>query len=172
MKKNTILFVAAIVLVIVLIVASFFVGTKTGGETSSSDPNAILENAQKESKAVKETEMKEHTKIDVAKYLEYYAGSEQKLILVGRKGCPYCQIADPILKNLAYQYNIEINYLDTDEFTDETQTQFIKSDEQFSEGFGTPLLMIVKDNQIVDLIDGLVDTEHYVEFLTAYGFIQ
>lgn len=177
MNKNKTLVIGLIVVFIVILCAAFFIGgdsdttsTTTGG--LSNDPKVILENAQKESAAVKDTEKKAHTKIDVAKYLEYYAGTEQKLILVAREDCPYCQIAEPILQNLAYQYDFEINYLDTNEFTDETQTAFVKSDEAFQEGFGTPYLMIVQNNHIVDAIDGLVDTAHYMSFLQSYGYIK
>ena len=176
MKDNKYLKIAIVAIVIIgLVTATFFVGgsnSESEGSNNTFDPEVILANAKAESEAVKEEEKKAYTKISVAQYLDYYAGSEAKLILVGHDGCPYCQIANPILQNLAYKYDIEINYLDTDEFTDETQTAFVQSDEFFSSGFGTPLLFIVQNNTIVDVVDGLVDTALYTDFLTAYGYIK
>ena len=74
-----------------------------------------MENAEKESESVKSNEIKELNNINVSDYLEFYAGEESKLVLVARPTCHYCQIAEPILQNIAYKYDLEINYLNTDE---------------------------------------------------------
>lgn len=166
-----------VIVMIVLVLASLVGGkskenTKTPTEGLSNDPEVILSNAQKESSAIKEEEKKEFVQIDVAKYLQYYSGSETKIILLARPTCSYCLIATPILQKIMKDYNIEINYLNTDNFTSEDQTAFVKSDESFSNGFGTPVLFIVKDNSIVDKVDGMTDTAHYIEFFKKNGYIE
>ena len=168
--------IAGIVIVIlVVIILSFTVGNKGTSNTSSgeisNDPQTVLNNAENESASIAANERKESTQIDVYTYLDYKAGSEAKIILLARPTCHYCQIAEPIIENVAYEYNLEINYLNTDNFTDETQSLFVQSDEAFQKGFGTPYLFIVKDGNIVDAVDGLTDRAHYVLFFTDNGFI-
>ena len=179
MKDNKLLIVIASVVVVGLLAMTFLLdGTGKAQKVDvtesdlSNDPNTILTNAQSQSASISDSEKRAFTQIDVYKYLEYYAGSEAKLVLVARPTCGYCQIAEPILQNIAYKYNVDINYLNTDEFNDDTQAAFIKSDELFSTGFGTPLLLIVQNNSIVDKVDGLTDYAHYVVFLQNHGFIQ
>ena len=165
-----------IVVVLVVLVLAFVVdnkGTNSGSTSNelSEDVDTIINNAQQESQAVIDTERKESIQIDINTYLEYKAASEARIILLARPTCGYCQIAEPIIENIAYEYNLDINYLNTDNFTDETQTAFVQSDDAFKEGFGTPYLFIVKDGSIVDAVDGLTDRAHYVQFFTDNGFI-
>ena len=56
--------------------------------------------------------------------------------------------------------------------SEEDGTNLIESDDYFSEGFGTPLLLVVSNGEIVDMVNGLVDTDSYVSFFTANGFIK
>lgn len=173
MKNWKIIGIIAVVLVV--IVLSFVVGNKGDDYedmTLSNDPNTIMANAQSESSSISTSEMKEPNQIDVYQYLEYREASEATIILLARPTCGYCQIAEPIIKNVAYRYNLEINYLNTDNFTEEAQALFVQSDEEFSSGFGTPLLFIVKDGAIIDEVDGLTDRAHYIEFFRANGFIE
>lgn len=162
--------------VVILLVLIFILGSKNEGPTSpdglSNNPDVILANAEKESAEVTEDQMGDFVDVDVNTYLSYYAGSEAKVILLARPTCHYCTIAEPILHKLVKDYNLEINYLNPDNFTEEDQTNFVQSDEEFSEGFGTPFLFIVRDNQIVDKVDGLTDTAHYIYFFQVNGYIE
>lgn len=177
MKKWKIIGIIAVALVI--IVLSFAVGDQKTGETTtttnttlSNDPDTIMKNAQSESASVKASEKKEPNQIDVPDYLELKAGSEAKIILLARPTCGYCQIAEPILYNIAYEYDLEINYLNSDNFTEDDEVDFIKSDELFSKGYGTPYLFIVKDDAVLDSIEGMTDRAHYIEFFKHYGIIE
>ena len=170
-KQKYIFIGLGILLVILLVVSASLTSEKKDG-TAPSEVGNILENAQNESAAAEQAEKKEFTEINVDKYLEYIAGSEAKIILFARPTCQYCQIAEPILKVINKVYDLEINYVNTDEFTEDDQKRVLDSDEFFNDGFGTPLLLVVKDNKIVDKVDGLTDTAHYVEFFTNNGFIK
>lgn len=175
MKNNKILVILGIVLAVILIIICSMVGTDSNNTKTDKvmeDGQTIVTNAQKESEAVKDEEKKEFTQINVDKYLEYYAGEENKIILVARPTCHYCQIAEPILQNISFKYNIEINYLNTDEFSDDDQTKFINSDDTFKDGFGTPFLLIVSNNKIVSSVNGLTDEAHYISFFKNNGFIN
>ena len=175
MKNNKILVILGIVLAVILIIICSMVGTDSNNTKTDKvmeDGQTIVTNAQKESEAVKDEEKKEFTQINVEKYLEYFSGEENKIILVARPTCHYCQIAEPILQNVSFKYNIEINYLNTDEFSDDDQTKFINSDDTFKDGFGTPLLLIVSNNKIVSSVNGLTDEAHYISFFKTNGFIN
>lgn len=163
-------------LVVTVVVMSFFVGKQENSKENESkmteDASVIIANAQKESNSVKEEETKELPEINMDKYLEYYNGEESKIVLIARPTCQYCQIAEPIIKNIAYENDLEINYLNTDNFQGDDEAELVRSNELFSEGFGTPLLLVVSKGEIVDKVDGLTDKAHYIELFKATGFIS
>ena len=180
-KNNKVLKIVLIIVgIIVVCLFSFFASLDASNKNSSSssssnsseDVSAIIERAQSESDAVKDEEKKEFISIDVSKYLELLSGSDNSLVLIARPTCSYCQIAEPIIQNIAYKYDIDINYLNTDEFEDDDEAKLVSSHEYFSEGYGTPILLIVSNGDIVDKVDGLTDTENYIKFFTSYGFIN
>jgi len=104
MKKDKIFTIILIVAIAILLIISIFVGSdKVDSATSNSvsnDAETILANAQKESSAVKDREKGDFVQINVDKYLEYYAGNENKIVLIARPTCHYCQIAEPILQKI------------------------------------------------------------------------
>lgn len=176
MNDKKFLIIGTIIIIALLIVAVVIAGKgeekKQNDLPFSNDPETIIANAEKESAAVVDGAKKEFDRIDVAKYLEYYAGDVPTLVLVAREGCHYCQTAEPIIQSIMKENDISINYLDTDEFTEETSQQFQESDAMFEDGFGTPMLLLVGNNSIIDAVDGLTDKAHYVEFFRSNGFIN
>lgn len=141
--------------------------TTTGGSVDD-----VSAQAREESDNVAEDEKKDFTDITMDEYLELYKGEESKLVLFSRPTCGYCQIAEPILQNIAYRKDITIYHLNTDEFSADDEEKLVKSDDYFSGGFGTPLLVVVSDSKIVDAVSGLTNTANYEEFFTKYGFIK
>ena len=140
--------------------------------TSSSSASDMTSRAQEESANVPDDEQKDFNDIDIDEYLDLYDGSEDSIVLFSRPTCGYCQIAEPILHHIAYQYKLTINHVNTDEMSSDDETKLVESDEYFSDGFGTPLLVVVSNGEIVDMVSGLVDTENYVKFFTKHGFID
>ncbi len=176
MNKKKIFTIVGVVLFVAILICSMFV--KTDGTTFgkdkplAQDASQVLENAQTESSKVEESEKGEFHQINIDTYLTYLNGEEAKLILIARPTCHYCQIAEPIIQKIIHDYNVEINYLNTDNFQGDDQANFINSNEAFKEGFGTPMLLLVQNNKIVDSIDGLTDTAHYLEFMKKYKFVK
>ena len=159
----------------ILIVICCFVGDKEVTKTTSKltdDVDQILTNAQKESSQVEDDDEKDFESINVDKYLEYYNGSEDKIIFIGRPTCSYCQVAEPIVKKINKDYDLNIYYLNTDDFVDDDEGNFVSSDEFLKDGYGTPMLFIVSNGKIVDKVDGLSDTAHYLDFLKKNNFIS
>ncbi len=169
MNKKTFGIIGVILIVLLLIISCFI---STDKKSSSDDIQTIISNAEKESENVKDNEKKEFIDISIDDYLNKYNSEENSLVLIGRPTCHYCQIAEPILHNVAYKYNIDINYLNTDNFQDGDSQKLVESDSFFTNGFGTPLLLVVGNGSIKDKQDGLTDTNHYIEFLKENEFIK
>lgn len=163
--------VLGIIIGIVLLIVCFFIKPNGGGSLLE-DPAEIYENAQRESAAIKENEKKDLQEITVATYLEKYTQDQASIILVKRTGCPYCEVAEPILQKISKDYDLKIDSLNTNNFTEDEIADFLHSNEIFNEGFGTPFLMIVQNNSIVDFIDGVTDYEHYVDLFSKNLLIK
>ena len=160
-----------ITLSIVLVVGIFATGNKKGSKTqTTTSTDSIKEQAVKESESVKSSEKRDFISIDVNKFKELYEDDTNQIVLFSRPGCGYCQIADPILKNISYKYDFDINNVNTDEMNEEDFNTLKSLNSEF-EDFGTPLLLIVSNNNIVDEISGLTIRKKYIDFFKKYGFI-
>lgn len=171
-NKKEFLIVGLIILIAIILVALLSIDGADNKQAKEESDSSIFDNATKESANVKDSEKKDFININVDQYLEYYAADSETLILVARPTCSYCQIAEPILHNIAYEYDIDINYLNTDDFTDDDQTSFVKSDDLFETEYGTPMLLSVGKNSIKDYVNGLTDKKHYIEFLKSNNYIK
>ena len=70
-----------------------------------------------------------------------------------------------------YKYDLTINYVSTDYFDEESYQRFSNSNDLLK-SFATPLLMVVSNDQINDSVQGLLDTDGYMNFFTKNGFIN
>lgn len=138
--------------------------TTTSTSTSSSSTST--------SSDIKEDEQADLNDIDIDEYLDLKKASDASIIYIARPTCHYCQEEEPIVKNIVYEYKVKVNYLNTDELDDNGQAKLIKSDDYFSEGYGTPILLVVKNDKIVDKLEGLSDKDTIVKFFKDNGFIK
>lgn len=178
MDKKKVNIIIAIVACIVVI-GCFFATSNikkegTGLPNTNSNVDEVTARAEKESAAVKDDEKKEFAVAEnVDHYLNLYNATDKKrLVLVASPNCGYCQIATPIIQNIAFEHDIKIYYLDSSKFDGDAQAKFIASNEAFASGFGTPMLLLVSDGKIHDSVDGLVDRAGYVAFFTKHGYIS
>lgn len=166
-----------IVLVLVIIFggsyfASELKSDKYKNSNSTSTNNNTNISTDNTSSEISEDEQAELNSIDIDKYLSLKKGSDKSIIYISRPTCHYCQQEDPIIKNIVYETKVTVNYLNTDELDDDGNSKLIKSDDYFSEGYGTPLLLVVQKDKIVDKIEGLTSKENIVSFFKKYGFIN
>ena len=146
--------------------------SSTNTDTPSSEGNDILEQATKEAGKISDEQREAPTDISVDDYIELYSSDDLSLVLLSKESCSYCQIAIPIIENIIYENGVKINRVDVGEMSKEDSSKLISSDEYFSEGYGTPLLMVVGENSIKDKIEGLTTKESYIEFFKKYGFME
>ena len=179
MKKENIekLKSATIVVLVLIIVfgASYFTSElkecDNGGSTTTT---SSTNNNSNDSSDISEDEQGDLNEIGIDEYLDLKEGNNASIIYVARPTCHYCQEMEPIVKNIVYEYGITVNYLNTDELDDEGQAKFIKSDDYFDEkgGYGTPMLIIVKDDEFVDVLEGLTTKDTAVQFFKDNGLIE
>ena len=169
-------------IIIVLILVIIFGGSYFASElksdkyknssTTTTNDNTNTSSDDTSSSDISEDEQAELNSIDIDKYLSLKKGSDKSIIYISRPTCHYCQQEDPIIKNIVYETKITVNYLNTDELDDDGNSKLIKSDDYFSEGYGTPLLLVVQKDKIVDKLEGLTSKENIVSFFKKYGFIN
>ncbi len=143
------------------------------GKTNTTTTTNNNDNVNSDSTSdIPESEQKELNEINISKYLSLKEGEDKAIIYISRPTCHYCEQQDPIIKNIVYEYGITVNYLNTDELDDEGQTKLIKSDDYFSEGYGTPLTLIVQNGKIIAKKEGLTAKDNLVSFFKDQGFIN
>ena len=184
MKKETIEKIkSATIVVLVLVIvfgASYFASELQESDNNSTTTTSSTNNSSNSSDTtstssdIPEDEQGDLNEIDIDEYLDLKEGSKASIIYVARPTCHYCQEMEPIVKNIVYEYGVTVNYLNTDELDDEGQAEFVKSDDYFDEqgGYGTPMLIIVKDDEFVDVLEGLSDKDTVVDFFKDNGLIE
>ena len=175
MKKENKFIIILIVILAIILCAGLFINNDDKEETSTkltNDADIILSNAQSESSKVKSEDKKEFQEINTNEYMELYRGQNKTIVLIARPTCHYCQIAEPILGKIAKDYDLDIKYLNTDNLTRDDYETLIGSNEFLNNGLGTPILLIVNEEKIINAVDGLTDTAHYIDFFKKNGFIE
>lgn len=160
MKKTRIIFISILTSIVVLFLVILLLAITAESRARN---KAIRESSKEASETNKKKDFKN---IDVDKYLELYKGDKVSIVLIGRSGCEFCTIAEPILQGIAYDKNLDIYYLSTDGFSDEDKTNLLNSDKYFQKknGMPTPLLLLIKKSKIVDKVEGLTSKDEYIEF--------
>ena len=176
-SKSKLLKILGITLGVILFIGvSFSLSDNHSEEYSKSNnseelsDNDMYEQAVKDSANATDSKRKEPIEISVDDYLEMYNSNSKNIILLSRPTCHYCQIATPIIENIIYEKKAKINYINTDELTEEDNTRLVSSDDYLKGGFGTPLIMVVGNGKIIDKIEGLTTKNNYMEFFEDYGW--
>ena len=144
----------------------------TSESSSSNSGDDTLEVATKEAGEISDGERTSPNEISIDEYLDLYNGNQNSIVLLSRPTCSYCKIATPILENIIYKYNVKINYLNIDNLDDDGVAKLVSSDEYFSQGYGTPLLLVVGKEKISDKIEGLSTKSDYISFFKENKFME
>ena len=93
---------------------------------------------------------------------------EDKLTFVyyGRSGCQYCVKYAPIVKEVAKEKNIEVNYFNADQLTQEGAEKLIALNSEFNNGLrGTPFTFAFKNGKLVGSFAGYVEKGQLAKFI-------
>lgn len=130
-----------------------------------------------------DTESFEFKNITIDEYLTLVADEEANIIYVARPNCSWCQKESPIIKKIGSEYDLTINYLDTSNFTYQTEDgnfaytedglKFVGTSEKYqNEGYGTPNTLIVQNGEIIDGIYQYADASQLKDLFKRNGFIN
>jgi Thioredoxin domain-containing protein len=121
-----------------------------------------------------ETNSKAHNSITTEEYMALLKSGKDHVVFIGRPTCGYSVQQDPILKEIAAEYNIVINYLNIDEQAQSSMAEVLTTYESFTDGRGvsTPTVVIIKNNVVNDAVEGLHNKEQMVNFLEEVGIIK
>ena len=116
--------------------------------------------------------------VDYPEYEELIESETPEVLVIGQTSCSACMMAKPALITIADQYDVKINYLNLTELkSEENGTELVEkfnSSLEFytKEEWGTPLMIIVKDKEVIGSSKGYHSIEDYVEFLKKKGIIS
>lgn len=112
--------------------------------------------------------------ITVSEYLDIIAKDDTSIIYIGRPGCGYCQMFNPILTEVLNKYKIGVEYVNIEEIASEEEwNSFIESNDYLSAGeWGTPTLIIYKNGEVVNINPGYVENDVLVKFLSDNELIK
>lgn len=171
MNKDSLKTAIIVILVLVIVIGGSFVISMVGNDSV----NAKRTNANHESnfqqEEIPESEQADLTMITIDDYLSLKKGSELSIIYIARPTCGYCQQEEPIVKNLVYLHQLKVNYLNTDTLDEDGFNALTGSDEFFSSGFGTPTIILVKDDAIQDSARGYHTKDELIEFFQKNGLM-
>lgn len=104
--------------------------------------------------------------ISYSEYLEKIDSEEPFLVAIVKDGCGYCEMYEPILKEVAEEYNIPINYINLTHLTEEEYSDLSNSNSYLKKNqWGTPTTLFMYGTTVVDSIGGYVEKESVVKFV-------
>ena len=115
--------------------------------------------------------------INFEQYKNVISSQSPEIFVIGQTSCSACMMAKPALLSIASDYNIKINYLNLTELQSsengkELITEFTSSLSFLTEEeWGTPLMIVVKDKQVIGSSKGYYSEANYIKFLKEQGFI-
>lgn len=151
---------AKILVVIIITVAialtSFFVMKKAYDESQKK--------IEEENKKAEES-ISNLTVINVSKMKELFSSNDTKIIFVGSLTCPHCTAIKPVINSVVKDLNVTVYYLELSTMTDEENNEYYSINEFLKNNNSIPLVMAVKNNEVIDSFVGEKDSKDVEEFL-------
>ncbi|MBP3635520.1 MAG: thioredoxin family protein [Bacilli bacterium] len=105
------------------------------------------------------------TQINVDGFIQLLSSEDTKIVLAASLECPHCTALKPKINELAKSLNVEINYLELSTMTQEEQNKFYGSNEFLKTNTSIPLVMAIRNNEVIDSFVGNVEKEQVEAFL-------
>lgn len=144
-----------ILLVVVLLIVAVFVTTRKEPKLDIELPVALEGEAG-------------FTEITYSEYEDKMNSEEPFLVVVVRDGCGYCEMYEPILKEVAEEYKLPIYYINMTNLNNEEYTALGTSNSYFKKNqgnWGTPTTLFMKGKEAIKTIPGYVDKDKLVDFV-------
>ena len=104
--------------------------------------------------------------ITYSNYLEKIDSNEPFLVVIVKDGCGYCEMYEHILKEVADEYNLPINYINLTNLSEEEYNDLAQSNAYLKKNqWGTPTTLFMLGDSVIDSIGGYVDKDKFVDFV-------
>lgn len=161
-KKTKIILIAAVV--IVVIVALFMPNNNIGYPLETFTCSDVSENQENDTKL---------TKISCNEYIEKIQEEKNNVIVIARPTCGACTQFIPILEEIVEEYDITINYFNTDALSKTELNDFYQSSDLYkSSSFGTPTMIITNGKKITRASIGYKEKKVAIKWLKKAGIIK
>lgn len=104
--------------------------------------------------------------ITYSDYLNKIESDEPFLVVIVKDGCGYCEMYEPILEEVAGEYNLPINYINLTNLSEDEYSDLAESNSYLKKNqWGTPTTLFMVGDTVVDSIGGYVDKDKFLEFV-------
>ena len=145
-----------IIITVAIALTSFFVMKKAYDESQKE--------IEEENKKAEES-ISNLTVINVSKMKELFSSNDTKIIFVGSLTCPHCTAIKPVINSVVKDLNVTVYYLELSTMTDEENKEYYSINEFLKNNNSIPLVMAVKNNEVIDSFVGEKDSKDVEEFL-------
>lgn len=145
-----------IMITVAIALTSFFVMKKAYDESQKE--------IEEENKKAEES-ISNLTVINVSKMKELFFSNDTKIIFVGSLTCPHCTAIKPVINSVVKDLNVTVYYLELSTMTDEENNEYYSINEFLKNNNSIPLVMAVKNNEVIDSFVGEKDSKDVEEFL-------
>lgn len=118
----------------------------------------------------------EDTILDYINYDDYeklLKSKDKEIVVISQTSCTYCIKSKPILSKISSEYDLDINVLEVNTIDEEDSEKFSKSLSYFEEeNWGTPLMLIIKNGNVIADANGLLDYDGYISLFKDNGLIK
>lgn len=106
------------------------------------------------------------TEITYEQYKEKVNNNELFLVVIVRDGCGYCEMYEPLVEEVATEYNLPFYYINLTNITDEEREELSSTNKYLKKNkWGTPTTLFMYGENIVDSISGYVEKDTFVDFV-------
>lgn len=145
-----------IIITVAIALTSFFVMKKAYDESQKE----LEEENRKAAESISNL-----TVIDVSKMKELFSSNDTKIIFVGSLTCLHCTAIKPVINSVVKDLNVTVYYLELSTMTDEENKEYYSINEFLKNNNSIPLVMAVKNNEVIDSFVGEKNSKDVEEFL-------
>ena len=110
----------------------------------------------------------------VSEYFDLKKADGKAVILFASPDCPWCVKYKPIITKVSSDYKLSVYYVNTNNMTNEEYDQVYVDSPYITsnKGLGTPLTLVVGNNEEIAALEGKKEYEEVVQFLKDNGVIE
>lgn len=105
------------------------------------------------------------TVINLDKLEELFKSEDEKIVFIGSLTCPHCTAIKPKINNLVKELDIDVYYLELSDLTETEEKRLYSMNDFLAQGTSIPLVMAIKNNEVIDSFVGNIETEEIESFL-------